>query len=481
MVCMTRTHALIGIVASLAASASVLADSLLYSQPLWNNGGTVRMSQLWQDPTEQNDSDNDAIAWENFTLPHDSTITQVRWWGQSPPPNGFLIEFFRQDPNTVAVQPDIFGANSEPIYSQFVPAPAVQGAGSMYQFTATLDQGVSLPGGTRYFVSIVGLMPVPYTSWGWAQGSNGVSGTFWWQRGAHMYFQVGDDRALELYGNEQGGGAALKAHDPFAGPFGLDLHGAQGGVGWTTPWQDVAYDTVSVQDAEGLTYPGLDCTAGSVLSEQGMTSYPISGYARTFGAMPSGVNQVYVSFLMREELGSMGWGGVRFGTYPYAMLVGVPSGMYAFGMMTSEGAGDVSNVSMGAGQTHLVVVRIAKTGPGGSLVYRMYVDPVVGSVEPASPLAQYGTMAVTALPTSLMLMNGGGWRTDEVRVGSTWESVLPAAPACVGDLTHDQVVNGGDLGTLLAAWGTAAADLDGNGTTDGSDLGALLAAWGPCP
>lgn len=48
------------------------------------------------------------------------------------------------------------------------------------------------------------------------------------------------------------------------------------------------------------------------------------------------------------------------------------------------------------------------------------------------------------------------------------------APA---DLNGDCVVNGADLGILLASWGTPAADLDGNGTTDGADLGALLSAW----
>jgi len=44
------------------------------------------------------------------------------------------------------------------------------------------------------------------------------------------------------------------------------------------------------------------------------------------------------------------------------------------------------------------------------------------------------------------------------------------------------LVNGADLGFLLAAWGACPApcpaDLDGNGQVDGADLSALLAAWG---
>lgn len=46
------------------------------------------------------------------------------------------------------------------------------------------------------------------------------------------------------------------------------------------------------------------------------------------------------------------------------------------------------------------------------------------------------------------------------------------------DLSQDGLVNGADLGILLAAWGTPGADLNGDGTTDGADLGLLLSAWG---
>ena len=49
------------------------------------------------------------------------------------------------------------------------------------------------------------------------------------------------------------------------------------------------------------------------------------------------------------------------------------------------------------------------------------------------------------------------------------------------DLDCNGVVDGSDLGQMLAAWGPdhGAADLDGSGTVDGVDLGRMLAAWGP--
>ena len=47
------------------------------------------------------------------------------------------------------------------------------------------------------------------------------------------------------------------------------------------------------------------------------------------------------------------------------------------------------------------------------------------------------------------------------------------------DLNGDRVVNGADLGQLLAGWGQPGrTDLNGSGTTDGADLGMMLSAWG---
>ncbi|MGA0172409.1 MAG: hypothetical protein ACO3NL_02035 [Phycisphaerales bacterium] len=58
----------------------------------------------------------------------------------------------------------------------------------------------------------------------------------------------------------------------------------------------------------------------------------------------------------------------------------------------------------------------------------------------------------------------------------------PAVAPCLADLNGDGVVNGADLGLLLANWGKpGATDLDGNGTTDGADQAILMGAWGPCP
>jgi hypothetical protein len=64
---------------------------------------------------------------------------------------------------------------------------------------------------------------------------------------------------------------------------------------------------------------------------------------------------------------------------------------------------------------------------------------------------------------------------------------IPDTCECIGDIYVDGIIDGGDLGVLLAYWGpttsaatSIACDLNVDGVVSGSDLGILLAYWGPC-
>lgn len=190
---------LVTVVALALFSASAAAQGYVYEQPMAPAGGVTRPSQLWIDPSGQNDLDSDAIAWEDFQLPQDTTITRLRWWGQVAPPLGFEIGFFNQDPGTVAVQPDIFGHGGPPI-SELIYTNATQTpvGGNLYRFDLDLVTPLSFAANTRYFVSVIGRTPVPYAEWRWAASSSGPNGTFWWSRGAHMYFHLPESRAMAL-------------------------------------------------------------------------------------------------------------------------------------------------------------------------------------------------------------------------------------------------------------------------------------------
>jgi hypothetical protein len=187
---------LLSIVAVATLFTSALGQSFLYEQPMAPNGGILRNSQLWIDPTGQNDLDSDAIAWEDFTLPQTATITKIRWWGEVAPPLGFEITFYNQDPNTTAVQPDLFYGHppiSQHIYTSFTQTSV---GGNMYQFDVNLVTPIQFNGLTRYFVSVVGRTPIAYATWNWASSNVGPNGTFWWCRGLHMYFHLSESRAL---------------------------------------------------------------------------------------------------------------------------------------------------------------------------------------------------------------------------------------------------------------------------------------------
>lgn len=272
--------------------------------------------------------------------------------------------------------------------------------------------------------------------------------------------------------------AGTIASDGFGGGPLADLAGSNGGSGWSGAWVDAAGDIPTWVAAPGLAWPGLQTTPGAAISGTSDSVYPLTMYARGFGPLPAGTTQIYVSFLLREDAG-WGWGGLRFGAYPYAMTVGVPMGSGVYGLMLSEGLGDFSNAPLVVGETSLVVVRISKNA-GAGITYRLYLDPPVGGAEPSWPLCIYSVAPVNALPTSLTLINDGHFTTDEIRVGTTWASVLPA-PSCPSDLNGDGIVDGADMALVLGGWGTSSPDLTNDGLVNGADLAQLIGHWGPCP
>jgi len=83
-------------------------------------------------------------------------------------------------------------------------------------------------------------------------------------------------------------------------------------------------------------------------------------------------------------------------------------------------------------------------------------------------------------PDAGLTLVGGAFALD----GGFQPGLAAAAPGCPGDLSLDGLVDGADLGLLIASWGDCAApcvaDLDHAGMVDGADLGVLLGTWGEC-
>jgi hypothetical protein len=103
-------------------------------------------------------------------------------------------------------------------------------------------------------------------------------------------------------------------------------------------------------------------------------------------------------------------------------------------------------------------------------------------VPPGPPLVNVPFPLPTILPpgaTANLLMSGT-FSEGTATTASTASIVAVGSPALrPGDLNGDGVVNGADLGILLAAWGgRGPADLNGDGTVSGADLGIQLSNWG---
>ncbi len=275
--------------------------------------------------------------------------------------------------------------------------------------------------------------------------------------------------------------AQLIAYDGFSNFPLSNLNGSTGGTGWTSAWS-MGGDNITKVTHAGLDYPGLLTSEGGAVTSVADGTWPNTAYYRSFGPLPQGTTAMYVSFLMRDNAAYGMWGGISFGNYPLEMTVGSPLGYYMYGLMISEGLGDVSNMPLIQGQTTLVVCKITKNA-GAGVTYRMYLNPTIGSNEPGFPAAMFAVNGAAALPTTVAIDNGTGFTTDELRIGTTWASVLPAEPlppVCLGDLNDTGVVDGADIAILLGEWGLAGGDLNGDQTTDAADLAILLGVFGPC-
>lgn len=140
--------------------------------------------------------------------------------------------------------------------------------------------------------------------------------------------------------------------------------------------------------------------------------------------------------------------------------------------LTGTAAPAVANVTLRLQRIEgeLVVPLSGDAGIGryesGNVVSSSTVDNVehvfVRGLEPGAYVVSVVREATAAAATGLLAVAG-----------------IVDLRAVLGDLTGDGVVNGDDLGLLLAAWGMGAgpADLNLDGNVDGNDLGMLLGAW----
>jgi len=206
------------VIVLLAALAKVASGTVIVSQSPEPGGGTSRWSQLWQDPTPAgNNLDGDSVCWEDFTLAQSMTIDHLQWWGTGASELGFQIEFWRQDPGTIAYQPlgvFYYGVEGNPTVHPEPPGfitvvPAESPDSGVIHYAADLPTPVTLAanssGNPRWFVGVVGLTHQAYYTWNWAQGTGGSTRTFQFIRGGTtgggpLFRRLSEGRALAVSG-----------------------------------------------------------------------------------------------------------------------------------------------------------------------------------------------------------------------------------------------------------------------------------------
>jgi hypothetical protein len=243
--------------------------------------------------------------------------------------------------------------------------------------------------------------------------------------------------------------AATLAYDGFGnGPL-PDLAGSTGGTGWSGAWQDYSSGLLTGIAGAGLSYPGLATTPGAAVTSQSLYWTEWTDYFRTLAPYSAPDNKVYISYLFRPDTGYGSFGGLQIGTYPRQVQFGAIPGYYLYGLRIGHYGFYPSNIPEVQGVTAFLVLEIQANPATQQATYRLYVDPTAGAPQPAYPSVEAALTGV-GLPTEIELYNDGGVTTDEIRVGTTWASVMPAA-IHRGDLNCDGVVNTFDIDWFVMA------------------------------
>jgi hypothetical protein len=222
--------------------------------------------------------------------------------------------------------------------------------------------------------------------------------------------------------------ASLRASvaEPFNYPPGTNnIVGLNGGSGFSSAYS-AGGGTAGSITATSLSFGSLD-TSGNKLT----TTPGANLIVRNFDAADTFTDGTtfYISFLMRwDGTQTSSWGGLQLmGNGPAQLFIGHPGSNianYSIERAAADSTAQQSTVPAMNGQTALLVARVQLAS--GNDVVRLYVNPTPDGPEPATGSApdltgqNFGTISQLGFSTS------DAYSFDEVRVGLTYASVVPA-------------------------------------------------------
>jgi hypothetical protein len=219
--------------------------------------------------------------------------------------------------------------------------------------------------------------------------------------------------------------AALLAYEPFDYPANVQLIGLKNGFGFSTAWTNAGYDPglrPFTLKSGALHYPGLATQGTNHISAGPYTG--VASVSRRLSAAPGNTNGIfYLSFLHRLD-GDSEYASVIFGIGRGEELSIGRRSRQSFFLAHRGGAGRVfSDTKSGEGQIVFVVVKMElQEGPDR---ITLYVDPTPGQPEPVRGAVKDDLDVQFA--DTIFLQSRAAWSVDEIRLGTTWAEVTPAA------------------------------------------------------
>jgi len=205
---------------------------------------------------------------------------------------------------------------------------------------------------------------------------------------------------------------------------------ANGGVGFSGPWAQGGFNAFAsgyTTNAVSLSYPSLrPGTAGSV---SGSAFPAINGAIRNLEQPLGDGTTVYMSFVLRPD-GVLsdgifnGFFGVTLNGISNDLFIGKPGGgaLDQYVLETRGGIGQVpSGTSTNVGHAALLVLKAQFVS--GNDIFTLYTNPNPGSTEPSS-----GTVKSDldlGVVSKIGIYSSGAFTVDEIRIGTTYEDVVP--------------------------------------------------------
>ena len=227
--------------------------------------------------------------------------------------------------------------------------------------------------------------------------------------------------------------AELVAYESFDYAQGQNLLGQSGGFGFTGAWYGSSSSTNYSIGSATLGYSGLPTSGRRVNGQAAATNAWMRRDLPASRDNPIGKNgtTTYFSMLLRPTGTSLSGQGYsvlslvqpgQFGTVPQELTIGM-NGAGTYGIGQLGGVNRVaSNILPTLNQTALLVVK-AEFNPLGQQndTFTLFVNPILGAGEPVGGVQKtdfnIGTFSQIAIRST------GKFEIDEIRVGSTFDSV----------------------------------------------------------